>query len=345
MGLMVWMLVRVDFGQSEYADDRNDSRPTVLETEDSISTGSKEDRPRVQETKVEYQSSEPPETVVVLTYDETVKQILEQSSQFDHEDYSEEIRTILGLHGDSRLSTRMNALDRLSSNGLTEAEQVALYALLLDSEWRVSLTPVQARLLVNNVLKFLRLRPEKDPRLSVVMVSLFSNKNEDVAVRDYAVQHLGEWYPSAPDQEQLQDIFWEATNEDDTTIAGTALLAIRKQSRLGETFDTERLHDEVLAIAQDEQANPLSRATAIRLAGDLRHPEVLPVVLEMAESEKASTVMRIAAIGAIGELGDASHVPFLEDLTQRAEDLFQPAIKQTLNKINERVNHEETARI
>jgi len=71
------------------------------------------------------------------------------------------------------------------------------------------------------------------------------------------------------EKEAVREAMFQALDERDSTIAGTALIGLENLSRTHGEFDRELITTKAVEIAGDEMASTESRMTALRLAGDL----------------------------------------------------------------------------
>ncbi len=241
------------------------------------------------------------------------------------------IRTALGLEDDGSFVTRLKAVHDLGQN-LNSRDRVALYAFLTDTEQPEMLTQMHVRVLKNDILNALRNQQHEPPELTHVMIGIFHDKNQDSVMRDYAIQHLHSWYPHARDKNAIRQVFQEALDETDTSIAGTSLLALYHLSQKHTEFDLSSLGDVALKLATDERCGQVSRLTAVQICGRMKERKVLPVARTLAENSRSLPV-KLAAIAAIGEVGGPDDLTMLEHLATGSSTHVQTAAKSALRKL------------
>ena len=229
---------------------------------------------------------------------------------------------------------RAGALALVSTN-LTEPDGQTLRGLLLRSD------PEDAeqggQVFKNQLLDALCALNPPPPWLGETLVQMYRDRSQNEVIRDYAVQHLAAYYEqmelTQPDASQTrqpaQAVLWEALSETDSSIAGTALLALNRLSAGRAEFDRTRLGAEALRLAQEGGAGDLSRATAFQVCAQLGIDEALPV-LERAARQARSMPLRISAVGALGVLGSAQAKPILSELQTSGETELKLPVTQAL---------------
>ncbi len=121
---------------------------------------------------------------------------------------------------------------------LTDAERDAFYRYL-----RVPANEPQNQVnedwLRNELLDKFVQQEDLPAGLPDLLVAIYQDHDQDAVMRDYAVQHMAPAYERAApeDRAKLQAAIWDATGETDTSIAGTALLALLDLSQSGSSLD------------------------------------------------------------------------------------------------------------
>lgn len=174
-----------------------------------------------------------------------------------------------------------------------------------------------------------------------LFVNLFGNNELDLVTRDYALQHLGallvrlEEDPDcgkllSPDEQALDAhaVIWQATNEIDSSIAGTALLAMNRLSEFDDNVDAGRVHHQALSIVQNPEASTLARATAFQFCSR----EALGVARSLADSSE-HLAEKSAAIAMIGRTGDPQDALFLQQIEKQAAPQFKTVIDEALKTL------------
>jgi hypothetical protein len=183
------------------------------------------------------------------------------------------------------------------------------------------------------------------PRLGELLAQMYRDQSQNVVMRDYAVQHLAALYEQlsagpAPERQArnqelagARSVFQEALAETDSSIAGTALLAMSRLSRrYAEEFDARQIGGSALQMATRKTTGELTRITAFQVCAQLGMGDALPVVWQAAR-EGESFPLRISAVGALGVLGGADQVPFLKGLVEGTEEPVKPAARRALKQI------------
>jgi len=189
--------------------------------------------------------------------------------------------------------------------------------------------------LKNEVILALKRQWDPPAGLESLLIELHEDKNQDVVIRDYALQHLSTWYESAANKESILQLFWGALQETDSSIAGTALLALYRLDEAGHNIDVTRLRRAALRMAEDQTASDLSRISAIQVCGRLKLKEALPAVVSLAQ-ESQSVPLRISALAAMGELGERQHQQILERISEASAVRLKPAAQLALNRLKQK---------
>ena len=178
---------------------------------------------------------------------------------------------------------------------------------------------------------------------------LYHDQDQNVVIRDYALQHVAALYerlqeplpwPIAELQTQrktLQGLLWEATTETDSSIAGTALLALNRLSESDNSLDRQRIGQTALTLAQDTNAGELARVTALQVCARQEVKEALPLLVQTIEKE-ADTSLRISAIGALGLLGGQAEIEFLQQIGEGDDSRLKPAVTLALRRVQQRIS-------
>ena len=77
--------------------------------------------------------------------------------------------------------------------------------------------------------------------MNAALIAIASNKNQDLVVRAYAVQHLRPLYERNRDI-AIKDFFYQALLEEDTEVSGGAMLALNYLMNHDEYASTAHLH-------------------------------------------------------------------------------------------------------
>ena len=224
------------------------------------------------------------------------------------------------------------------TTNLTVVDRQALYAFLLQPD--PSDHEQSGQVLKNHLLDRLCELDPLSTGLAEVLTGMYHDKNQDIVLRDYAVQHLAAYYEQLeitrqndPQvQQTVQGVFWEALAETDSSIAGTALLALTRLSEGRSEFDQNRIRAAALQLAGAGQAGELTRSTALQVSARLGTKEALPVLMQVA-ADGGTLPLRISAIGALGTLGAPEAVSLLNTFLAGPEARLKLPARQALRQI------------
>jgi hypothetical protein len=190
----------------------------------------------------------------------------------------------------------------------------------------------------NDMMDKLAGQPTLPAGLPNELVAIYQDKNQDVVMRDYAIQHMNPAYAQAGSEEKaaLRQALWQATDESDSSIAGTALLALNNLAQNNSEFEKDKIAGTALKLAEDEQCGELSRITAVQICGRTGATRAELLALQLAQSAP-SIPLRITAIAALGDLGDRSVETFLQQIAAGSEDRLKPAAESALKRLNKRL--------
>jgi hypothetical protein len=237
---------------------------------------------------------------------------------------------------------RLKAISSLSPH-LTDADWSVLQKFLLKPD---SLDQIQlGQVIKNDLMDALCALTPPPAGLGDVLISMYRDQEQNPVIRDYAVQHLAAYYEDltlqsgSPQEEQnIQDVLWEATNETGDSIGGTALLALKRLSQEYITgFDQGKIASTALQMADANDAGELTHITAFQICAQLGVADALPVVLQAAQNGETISV-KMSAIGALGLLGGTEQVSFLKSVLDGTEDRLKPAAGHALEQIMARQN-------
>ena len=205
-------------------------------------------------------------------------------------------------------------------------EEVEAFFAYLRMPAKDSQDPVGENWLRNEMMDKLVQQAALPPGLSDLLVAIYHDPAQDVVMRDYAVQHMAPAYERVSDQEKanLRDTLWQATGETDTSIAGTALLALLDvvgpiaSSGDDAAANHARLADTAFKLAADDHCGELARITAVQVCGRMQIEQALPVLEQLAQTAP-SIPLRIAATAALGDIGGTEAVQLLQRLAESPE--------------------------
>jgi hypothetical protein len=230
---------------------------------------------------------------------------------------------------------------------LADADREALYAFL--RQHYPSDDGQLGQVLKNELLDRLCQMEPPPPGLRDLLTQIYQDPNQNIVLRDYAVQHVSAFYrqmamapgmdsPARNDElNQAQRILWAAVNDTDSSISGTAMLGLSQLSQGGwPGLDADKIGSTALKLAGDNNAGELTRITAFQVCANLGVKDALGVVWVAAQQGDTESV-RISAIAALGALGGAGQLPFLNDVLQGDDERLKPAAQGALNRIEQRL--------
>ncbi len=286
------------------------------------------------------QSHEPSEPVAPMQMTRAAKE-----SPFNHpaptppveplpaEDAPPSMRGVVDTRGN--LASRLDVLDAFTSR-LAEEEYRALATMLLDGYGNHELDQVQKLVLHNDILTRLLKESGRDTCYRDLVAAIFNNKLRDVFERDYALQHLGRWYEQIEYDEETEQVLFEAAREYNSSIAGTALLALHRHRETYPEADRQPLAKAALAIAESSSRRT-SQNTALRVCALLGLDQIIPKAVELALDAQAPIPLRATAISVIGDLGGLEEESVLTALREQNERRLKAAVKTALKKFTQRL--------
>jgi len=214
-------------------------------------------------------------------------------------------------------------------NNLSSTERQALYDFL-----RHGPNDSYHYAVKNDIINVLRNQAEPPPELTDILLELYQDKNQDKVVRIYALQHMRPWYRMQSQKDpRIKEAFFSALDEPDTEFAGTALLAMRYLSKDQEGFDAQEIAGKAWKLAENADANLLSRISAIQVASTLTGKTGDGSrYVQYATSGNAMPI-RLASIAAIGVSGDRTQLEFLSQIAANEPEPLNSAAKNAMKKI------------
>jgi len=249
---------------------------------------------------------------------------------------------------------RLAAIDTMAGKKLSDADREALYAFLRQKS---GLDNGQLEQVVKNrLMDVLCALDPPPPGLLDLLAQIYHDPDQNVVLRDYAVQHVAAFYQQmeiATDVDPqdksaglaaARKILWDALSETDNSIAGTALLGLTRLSKESpEAFDPRQIGGVAEQMAGLTTSGELTRITAIQVCAQLNVQDALPVIQAAVENGQTMTV-RISAIGALGSMGGAEEIPLLNRVLQGAEERLKLPAQQALKQIENRLQTQVTSR-
>jgi len=207
----------------------------------------------------------------------------------------------------------MDFLEARSAPGLTASELLALKDSVCSVLENQSVYPVE---------------------LPARLTAMYRDPTHAVGWRDYCIQHLSTACRKVPAAERpaIVGVFKEAARETQSTIAGTALIALRDHQAVAPDI-REFLAGRSREIAADGGAHDASRITALQISAGLGDRRVLPPIRALLQDATAGRPLRLAAVAALGTLGGTEDLHLLEPLADGSDRMFRRAAEAAIAKI------------
>ena len=201
----------------------------------------------------------------------------------------------------------------------------------------------RGHVLKSDLMDALVRQTDVDRELAGVLTELYQNPAQHAVLRDYAIQHLAMLFERldssvawpadllAGQREHILNVLWTAATSD-STVGGTALLALNRLLDNADSAAADRLATVALRFAADPTANSLLRISAFQVCGHRRLQDSLPLLVHSAQSETEIAV-RIAAIGSLGALGDPGAISTLRQIETEGTERLRPAITLALHRL------------
>jgi hypothetical protein len=279
----------------------------------------------------------------------TIPSTIPAPTREDDSPASPNIQIIVNAQND--YMKRIAAVETLSATFTPEDER-ALRGFLLRPDAADSKQGTQ--MFKNRLLNTLCTLNPPPPWLGNTLVQMYRDRSQHAVIRDYAVQHMAEYFqqlksitalsqgnnqavgaPLPDDAFVMRDMLWEALSETDSSIAGTALLALSRLSESYPEFDRDRIAQEAIRLGKNEGTGELSRITAFQVCGELGVKGITSQLLRTASSEQ-TIPLRISAVAALGAVGDSDSRRTLTDLLNGTEPRLKLPAKLALTRIDQR---------
>jgi hypothetical protein len=246
------------------------------------------------------------------------------------------VSLVVNGNGSAGFAERVNAVHAIDTD-LTAEETDAFYR-YLQTPAKDSPEAERENWLRNEMLDKLVQQAVVTNGLSELLIALYQDRTQDDVLRDYAVQHVPPVFGrvDAGEQAMLQDALWQAAGETDTSIGGTALLALLNVAQTDPAVDQDRLAKTAFKLAADDNCGELARITAVQVCGRLRVEPALPALEQLAQTAP-SQPLQIAAIAALGDVGNGGTRAFLLQLAGGPDERLKPAAESALKRLQKRL--------
>lgn len=243
------------------------------------------------------------------------------------------LSVIMG-NGDSKTYfTRVKKVHALKKS-LTYYEVQSLYSLLNRKDDEDPMRPAHMNALKNDVVNVLRAQEGKPIDLANNLMAMYYDKAHNDVWRDYCVQHLGGFFKKielSREKKEAVRTLWKATEETNTSIAGTALIAL-VYNQNDDMIDTSEVAQKALIFCTDSNCSELTKITALQICAKLGESQVLPVARKIASS-KQSVLLRMSAIAAVGTLGNESDRDMLEKYSKSSDVRLRKSAQSALTRL------------
>ena len=235
------------------------------------------------------------------------------------------------LNKNQSTAVKIKSVDLISDN-LAETEQQAVIDFIKNSPNGSGEYVVK-----NNLMNRLVAQNKPMPGLNAALIAIASNKNQDIVVRAYAVQHLRPLYERNRDI-AIKDFFYQALLEEDTEVSGGAMLALNylmNHDEYAADFDRAPVIRQAKKIALNDTANNNNRITAIQVASTTSDPELVEGLRKIISDKNNHSALRISAIAGLGAIGDESDIAALKVIAQ-SKNFEKRAASAAIKKISNR---------
>lgn len=262
-------------------------------------------------------------------------------------DLPENIRVIAGLEPDKSYQRRCRAIQSLGKN-LTTNEIAGLYVFLACNydDHKNDLQPLEFESIRNDTLDALLRQNQLPADLGEQMLKMFNDPGQNAIWRDYCLQHFQpyceirwkapETVTKDPEWAQITNAYWQATEETDSTIAGTALIGMRTVAGKYPALSKEQVAQRALALAMDDACGEPSRITALRICGQMGQQAVVPQARVLAQTGQ-TLLLRCAAMATLGDLGEQADMELLQSFSaapdQRVRGIAASALKRLRGRL------------
>lgn len=243
---------------------------------------------------------------------------------------------IMGTGSKTDYFTRIKAVHALGKE-LSDTDIQALFILLNRKKGEDGLALEQLNALKNDVVNVLKSQTRKPVDLANNLMAMYYDKSHDPVWRDYCVQHLGGYYlkiENAAELKMARNVFWSATHETDSSIAGTALIALANNIDHSDII-RDAVANTSLLLSEDAKCGELAKITSLQICANLGEKKILPIARQIAEST-ASVPLRMSAIAAVGTLGEESDRAMLGKYAASTDTRLRTAAQSALKRLGKK---------
>jgi hypothetical protein len=242
-----------------------------------------------------------------------------------------------------------NAHQRLrelaASPNLSGGECEALYRFLREQTTDEKLERMAS--IKNDVMNILAVQSHLSAPWDELLLRIYEDEGQHPVIRDYALQHLSEYYEEATQRGEaqgwepmrrvkLQEVLWGALEHRQESFAGTALLALCHLSGLDAGIDRGRVAQKSVELLEVEDTGELARMSALQVAALCGEPRVLPQAIATAQAA-VSVPLRVSAVAAVGALGGEEELALLRRFQSDPNPSIRVAAAAASRRIQSRI--------
>ncbi len=234
--------------------------------------------------------------------------------------------------GGQHLIARQKAVKRMGRN--LDKDSIAELYDFMDRKTDPGLHRDELLAIKDAVCSLLDSQEKYPAELPERLIAMYNDKTHDIRWRDYCVQHLNKGYAlAAPEmREAIRNTFWKATGQIDSTIAGTALIALYDNSS-SPAIDKAAVAAKALEIVANPASGNPAKITALQICAQLDVTDAIGHARKLVETA-GERPLRMSAIAAIGRLGDNSDRPLLARYAKGADRVVSISAKAALKRLN-----------
>ncbi len=239
------------------------------------------------------------------------------------------------INPSNTMAERLKAVHRLGET-LGRDEISALYDFLKSAPAQEEKDIAGLHGLKNDTLNVLRNQSSAPEHLTDTLIKIYRDPTQDSVMRDYSIQHLVTWYEQgAPDssqaKEKIRSVLHQAAQED-SSIAGTALLGMHRLSSSDDAFSGEEIDRMALHQTQSPGVNRATRITAIQVCAERGVKAVTPAIESLTQTLD-SLPLRLSAIAALGKLGREENSPQMRPPETGSEKELSAALQNAVRQL------------
>lgn len=219
---------------------------------------------------------------------------------------------------------------------LSSEERAQLSAEINDPAYLSHLEEWQRYMVADATFGLLRKQADGAPDVGPMLAEIVRNQKLHRYIRDYALQHYGQWCHAQPADESAQAFLWERTADVDDVRAGTALMALQRIKQAGKlTGDPNRLAGRCAEILGEPDVTQESRAAALGIYAEENGAPALPHARKLAEPSQP-ILLRVVAVGIMARWGDETDRQRLMGLKNQHDDQIREITAHALDVLEER---------